>query len=144
MDERNGCVYVVDDDPSMRDTLKDLIGSAGFNVDTFASAQEFLGTPRRAESNCLILDVQMPGLTGLDLQEELTRLRVHIPIIFLTGRGDIPMSVRAIKAGAVGFLTKPVRADDLLNAVGQAVEQSAQIYRDASVAAEDGEPSEQK
>src|SRR5215467_10879962 len=99
MNEKNSLVFVVDDDASTRDSLKDLIGSARFNVETFASAQEFLRNPRPDAAGCLVLDVNLPGLSGLDLQQELTKLGVQIPIIFITGHGDIPMSVRAMKAG---------------------------------------------
>src|SRR5262250_317728 len=127
MKEENPCVFVVDDDASIRDSLKDLIGSAGLNVETFASAQEFLTNPRPHAASCLVLDVNLPGLSGLDLQQELTKLDAQIPIIFITGHGDVPMSVRAMKAGAIEFLTKPFRDDDLLSAVEQAIKCSRQI-----------------
>src|SRR5262245_38078253 len=116
---KNPFVFVVDDDESIRDSLSDLLGSAGFNVQTFDSAQEFLASPRPEGVICLVLDVQLPGLSGLDLQRELGKLDSPIPIIFITGYGDIPTSVRAIKAGAIEFLTKPFRDEDLLNAVEQ-------------------------
>ena len=121
MKEKDPFVFVVDDDASIRDSLKDLISSAGLNAQTFASAQEFLASPRPDAASCLVLDVQLPGLSGLDLQQELAKADVQIPIIFITGHGDIPMSVRAMKAGAVEFLTKPFRDEDLLNAVEQAI-----------------------
>ena len=127
MNEKSSLVFVVDDDASMRESLKDLIGSAGLNVQTFASAQEFLTSQRPDDPTCLVLDVQMPGLSGLDLQQELAKADVQIPIIFITGHGDIPMSVRAMKAGAIEFLTKPFRDDDLLNAVEQAINRGRQI-----------------
>ena len=127
MNEKNPLVFVVDDDASIRDSLKDLIGSAGLDVQTFASAQEFLTSPRPDVPTCLVLDVKLPGLSGLDLQQELAKLEVQIPIIFITGHGDIPMSVRAMKAGAIEFLTKPFRAEDLLNAVEQAINRSRQM-----------------
>ena len=127
MDEKNPLVFVVDDDASIRDSLKDLIGSAGLDVQTFASAQEFLTSPRPDVPTCLVLDVQLPGLSGLDLQQELAKLGVQIPIIFITGHGDIPMSVRAMKAGAIEFLTKPFRDDDLLNAIEQAINRSRRV-----------------
>ena len=127
MDEKNPLVFVVDDDASIRDSLKDLIGSAGLDVQTFASAQEFLTSPRPDVPTCLVLDVQLPGLSGLDLQQELAKLDVQIPIIFITGHGDIPMSVRAMKAGAIEFLTKPFRDDDLLNAIEQAINRSRRV-----------------
>jgi DNA-binding NtrC family response regulator len=127
MNEKNAFVFVVDDDTSIRDSLRDLIGSAGLNVQTFASAQEFLTSPRPDVPSCLVLDVKLPGLSGLDLQQELAKVDVQIPIIFITGHGDIPMSVRAMKAGAVEFLTKPFRDEELLNAVEQAINRSRQM-----------------
>ena len=127
MDEKNPLVFVVDDDASIRDSLEDLIGSAGLDVQTFASAQEFLTSPRPDVPTCLVLDVKLPGLSGLDLQQELAKLGVQIPIIFITGHGDIPMSVRAMKAGAIEFLTKPFRDEDLLNAIEQAINRSRQM-----------------
>jgi len=113
-------VYVVDDDEGIRNSLESLIRSVGLSVQTFASAQEFLGTKRKA-AGCLVLDVRLPGLSGLDLQSELARAEIQTPIIFVTGHGDIPMSVRAMKAGAVEFLTKPFREEDLLDAIRQAI-----------------------
>jgi FixJ family two-component response regulator len=113
-------VYVVDDDEGVRNSLESLIRSVGLSVQTFASAQEFLGTKRKA-AGCLVLDVRLPGLSGLDLQSELVREEIHTPIVFITGHGDIPMSVRAMKAGAVEFLTKPFREEDLLDAIRQAI-----------------------
>ena len=127
MNEKNPLVFVVDDDASVRDSLEDLIGSAGLEAQTFASAQEFLASPRPDVPSCLVLDVKLPGLSGLDLQQELAKLDVQIPIIFITGHGDIPMSVRAMKAGAVEFLTKPFRDEELLNAVEQAIHRSRQM-----------------
>ena len=115
-------VFVIDDDESIREALNSLIRSVGLNVATFASAQEFLQSKRPDVSACLILDVRMPGLSGLDLQRDLAEANIHIPIIFITGHGDIPMSVRAMKAGAVEFLTKPFRDQDLLDAIQQALE----------------------
>ena len=100
-------VFVVEDDASMRKAVGSLVRSAGLTVQTFPSAQEFLAVPRPDVPSCLVLDVQLPGLSGLDLQEELAKADVQIPIIFLTGHGDIPMTVRAMKAGALEFLTKP-------------------------------------
>jgi FixJ family two-component response regulator len=115
-------VFVIDDDESIREALNSLIRSVGLSVETFASAQEFLQSPRPDVPACLILDVRMPGLSGLDLQRDLAEANIHIPIIFVTGHGDIPMSVRAMKAGAVEFLTKPFRDQDLLDAIQQALE----------------------
>ncbi|HEX2930141.1 MAG TPA: sigma-54 dependent transcriptional regulator [Candidatus Binatia bacterium] len=127
MNERNPIVFVIDDDSSIRDSLSDLIGSAGLKVQTFASAQEFLASSRRDAASCLVLDVNLPGLSGLDLQQELAELGVQIPIIFITGHGDIPMTVRAMKAGAMEFLTKPFRDEDLLNALEQAINRGRQL-----------------
>ncbi len=115
-------VFVIDDDESVREALHSLIRSVGLSVETFASAREFLQSSRPDLPACLILDVRMPGLSGLDLQRELAAAKIHIPIIFITGHGDIPMSVRAMKAGAVEFLTKPFRDQDLLDAIQQALE----------------------
>ena len=115
-------VFVIDDDESIRESLKSLLRSVGLGVEAFASAQEFLQSTRPDVPACLILDVRMPGLSGLDLQRDLTEANIHIPIIFITGHGDIPMSVRAMKAGAVEFLTKPFRDQDLLDAIQQALE----------------------
>jgi len=115
-------VFVIDDDESIREALKSLIRSVGLKIETFAAAHEFLQTRRPDVPACLILDVRMPGLSGLDLQRELTEANINIPIIFITGHGDIPMSVRAMKAGAVEFLTKPFRDQDLLDAIQQALE----------------------
>jgi FixJ family two-component response regulator len=120
-------VFVIDDDESIREALKSLIRSVGLSVQTFASAQDFLESSRPDVPSCLILDVRMPGLSGLDLQRDLTEANIHIPIIFITGHGDIPMSVRAMKAGAVEFLTKPFRDQDLLDAIQQALERDRQV-----------------
>jgi FixJ family two-component response regulator len=122
MPENNPVVYVVDDDPSIRDALDSLIRSVGFRAQTFASAQDFLKSTRPDAPGCLVLDVRLPGLSGLDLQRELAWVDIRIPIIFITGHGDIPMSVSAMKAGAVEFLTKPFRDQDLLDAIQAAVE----------------------
>lgn len=116
-------VFVIDDDESIREALKSLIRSVGLSVETFASAHEFMQSTRPDVPACLILDVRMPGLSGLDLQRELVEANIHIPIIFITGHGDIPMSVRAMKAGAIEFLTKPFRDQDLLDAIQQALDQ---------------------
>src|SRR5262252_2393022 len=121
MREDNPCVFVVDDDQSTRESLRNLIRSTGLNVQTFASAQQFLTSQRPDVTSCLVLDVQLPGFSGLDLQQELAKGNAPMPIIFVTGHGDIPMTVRAMKAGAIDFLTKPFRDEDLLNAVEQAL-----------------------
>jgi FixJ family two-component response regulator len=115
-------VFVVEDDPSMREALTDLITSVGLLVEPFKSAREFLEHRRLDAPACLVLDVRLPGLSGLDLQRELVRTEAPIPIIFITGHGDIPMSVRAIKEGAVEFLAKPFRDQDLLDAIQHALE----------------------
>lgn len=110
------------DDESVREALVSLIRSAGLSVETFASAPEFLNRQQIDEPSCLVLDVRPPGLSGLDLQQRLAEINVSPPIIFITGHGDIPMSVRAMKAGAVEFLTKPFRDEDLLNAIREAIQ----------------------
>ena len=115
-------VFIVDDDASVREALANLMRSVGLHAQLFASAQEFLKTPQPDSPACLILDVRMPGLGGLDCQRQLADAGCQIPIIFMTGHGDIPMSVRAMKAGAVDFLTKPFRDQDLLDAVQQAID----------------------
>jgi FixJ family two-component response regulator len=115
-------VYVVEDDPSMRNALKNLLKSVGLHAKLFASAQEFLSAEKQDIISCLILDVRLPGISGLDLQRELSKSNNHIPIIFITAHGDIPMSVRAMKAGAVEFLTKPFRDQDLLDAIQVALD----------------------
>jgi FixJ family two-component response regulator len=122
MDQRRPKIFVVDDDESVRDALVSLIRSAGLGVETFASAPEFLNRQQMDEPSCLVLDVRLPGLSGLDLQQRLAEINVSTPIIFITGHGDIPMSVRAMKAGAVEFLTKPFRDEDLLNAIREAIQ----------------------
>ena len=122
MSNVDAMVFVIDDDESMREALNSLIRSVGLGVKTFASAHEFLESRRPDVPACLILDVRMPGLSGLDLQRDLAEANIHIPIIFITGHGDIPMSVRAMKAGAVEFLTKPFRDQDLLDSIQQALE----------------------
>ena len=118
-------VLVVDDDHSMREALSSLIRSAGLRVETYGSAQEFLGRGRPDVPACLVLDMRLPRISGLDLQDRLVQMGVAIPIIFLTGHGDIPATVRAMKAGAAEFLTKPVRDGELLAAIGQALERDA-------------------
>jgi FixJ family two-component response regulator len=110
-------IYVVDDDQDVRESLKSLFQSVGLKSQTFGSATEFLSAQLPDADSCLILDVRMPGLSGLDFQAELARVKMNIPIIFITGHGDIPMSVKAMKGGAVEFLSKPVREQDLLDAV---------------------------
>jgi len=115
-------VFVVDDDPSIREAIKSLVNLAGLRVETFGTAQEFLRNERPDLPGCVVLDVELPGLSGLDLQRELAAHGIKLPIIFITGYGDVPMSVRAMKAGALEFLTKPFRDQDLLDAIQQALE----------------------
>ncbi len=115
-------VFVIDDDASIRKSLSRLLRSAGYTAETFASAEEFLGREHFKGIGCLLLDVQMPGLTGMDLQEELNRADYHMPIIFITGHGNIPMSVEAMKKGAADFLTKPFDDKELLQALEKAIE----------------------
>jgi FixJ family two-component response regulator len=117
-------VFVIDDDVSVRTALSSLIRSVGLRVEVFASASEFLSTKRTDGPSCLILDVRLPGVSGLEFQAELANANSFIPIIFITGHGDIPMSVKAMKAGAVEFLTKPFRDQDLLDAVQVALERA--------------------
>src|SRR5438874_1647580 len=122
MSEADALVFVVDDDAAVRDALQSLFRSVGLRVETYGSAQAFLRSKRPEVPGCLVLDVRLPGLSGLDLQRALADAEIQIPIIFITGHGDIPMSVRAMKAGAVEFLTKPVRDQDLLDAVQHALD----------------------
>jgi FixJ family two-component response regulator len=122
-------VFVVDDDASVRRSTERLVRSLGLDVQTFASAREFLDGARVERPGCLVLDVRMPGLSGLDLQRELAQREVELPIIFLTAHGDIPMTVRAMRAGAQEFLTKPVKSRDLLAAVQGALERSRVSHR---------------
>jgi FixJ family two-component response regulator len=118
-------VYVVEDDGAVREALSSLIRSVGLRVEVFSSAREFLRANRPDAPACLVLDVRLPGLSGMDLQRELTSADNPIPIIFITGHGDIPMSVRAMKAGAAEFLTKPFRDEDLLAAIHQAIDRDS-------------------
>ena len=120
--ESRPVIAIVDDDPSVREGLKSLIRSAGWSVETFASAQEFLARPQANVPSCLILDLQLPDLSGLDLQKRMAATDLEIPIVFLTGHGDIPASVQAMKAGALEFLTKPVDEQDLLRAIQEAID----------------------
>jgi FixJ family two-component response regulator len=117
-------VFVVDDDPSVREALESLIVQAGWRAQVFESAQDFLSFPRAPTPNCLVLDVSLPGLNGLELQSLIAGDRIDMPIIFLTGHADVPMTVKAMKAGAVEFLTKPIAEDVLINAIGSAIARS--------------------
>ena len=129
MREPDPVVFVVDDDPSLRHALTNLLRSVRFRVETFGSAREFLAGPRPDAPGCVVLDVRLPGLSGLDLQRELAAAQIDLPIIFMTGYGDIPMTVQAMKAGAVEFLTKPFRDQDLLDAIQQALERDRVAWR---------------
>ena len=130
--EEQAVVFVVDDDTAMRTSLQDLVRSVGLTVHAFGSAREFLQSERPDAPGCLVLDVRLPGESGLDLQQELAKSAIHLPIVFVTGHGDIPMTVRAMKAGAVEFLSKPFRVQDLLDAISQAIEKSRAWRRDAA------------
>jgi FixJ family two-component response regulator len=136
MSAERSVAFVVDDDVSMREALRNLLRSVGVEVETFKTAQEFLSTRRPDAPGCLILDVRLPGLSGLELQRQLIEEKIQIPIIFITGHGDIPMSVRAMKAGAVEFLTKPFRDQDLLDAVLQALNRDRAARRQRAEVAE--------
>jgi FixJ family two-component response regulator len=122
MTKADAIVFVVDDDASVRQSLKNLVNSVGLRVEAFASAQEFLRSKLMDAPGCLVLDVRLPGLSGLDLQKRMADAGIKIPIILITGHGDIPMTVQAMKAGAVEFLTKPFRDQDLLDAIQQALD----------------------
>jgi FixJ family two-component response regulator len=136
MAEAKAIVFVVDDDLSVREALGSLIRSAGLKVETFASAQEFLARPRADIPSCLVLDVRLPGLSGLELQKRMVEVNIEIPIIFITGHGDVPTTVQAMKAGAVEFLTKPFRDQDLLDAIQQAVKRDRAARRQEAEMAE--------
>jgi FixJ family two-component response regulator len=115
-------VFIIDDDPSIRESLQSLLRSVGHSVQSFASTQEFLSSERADAPACLVLDVRLPGQSGLEFQQKLADSGVPLPVIFITGHGDIPMSVAAMKAGAIEFLTKPFRDQDLLDAVGRGID----------------------
>jgi FixJ family two-component response regulator len=127
--ETEAIIFVVDDDPKVHTSTARLLQSADLRVETFGSAQQFLNCRLPDAPACLVLDVRLPGLSGLDLQRALLEADIHIPIVFITGHGDIPMSVQAMKAGAVEFLAKPFRDQDLLDAVGQAIERDRAARR---------------
>src|SRR6201982_1556610 len=129
-------VFVVDDDQGFRESLRRLLMSVGLSVEVFPSAQAFMGSPRRHAPGCLVLDVRLPGVSGLDLQQELANTDVMLPIIFPTGHGDIPMTVRAMKAGAVEFLPKPFRDQELLDAINQAIQRDGEAMVQRSQVAE--------
>jgi FixJ family two-component response regulator len=129
-------VYIVDDDKSLRDALSSLLRSVGLRVQLFGSAPELLQSKLAETTSCLVLDIRLPGVSGLDFQSELAKANIHVPIIFMTGHGDIPMSVRAMKAGAIDFLTKPFRDQDMLDAVTRALERD-RIRRESEAAISD-------
>jgi FixJ family two-component response regulator len=126
-------VFVIDDDPSLRKALTSLFRSVGLQVEVFGSAPEFLQSKLADVPSCLVLDIRLPGPSGLDFQAELAKANIHIPIIFITGHGDIPMTVRAMKAGAVDFLSKPFRDQDMLDAVATAIERDRKRRTDEKV-----------
>ena len=136
MAEPKAIVFVVDDDLSVREGLGSLMRSAGLRVETFPSAQEFLARSRADVPSCLVLDVRLPGLSGLDLQKRMAEGNIDIPIVFITGHGDVPTSVRAMKAGAVEFLTKPFADRDLLDAIQQAIKRDRAARRQHAEIAE--------
>jgi len=127
-------VFVIDDDPSLRNALTNLFRSVGLGAETFGSAPEFLQSKLADVPSCLVLDIRLPGPSGLDFQSTLVQENIHIPIIFMTGHGDIPMSVKAMKAGAVDFLTKPFRDQDMLDAVTKALERDRKRREDEQAA----------
>ena len=132
MSEERAVVFVVDDDPSMQRSLDTLLRSVGLDVRLFSAAHEFMRADRPDAPGCLVLDVRLPGMSGLTFQQELAKAGVALPIIFLTGHGDVPMTARAMKAGAVEFLTKPFDEQVLLDAIHAAIERDRQMRRDAA------------
>jgi FixJ family two-component response regulator len=133
MSKPESIVYVVDDDESVREAIQSLIRSVGLHVEAFASAQDFLRSERPDVPGCLVLDIRLPGFSGLQLQRKLADADIRIPIVFMTGHGDIPMTVKAMKAGAVEFLTKPFRDQDLLDAIQQSIETDRSARRERSL-----------
>jgi RNA polymerase sigma factor (sigma-70 family) len=129
MIEPESVVFVIDDDPSVRRAIKRLIGTLGLKVELFGSAQEFLAGKLPNEPSCLVLDIRLPGISGLDFQRQLAKANMQIPIVFITAHGDIPMTVRAMKAGAIEFLTKPFRDQDLLDAINLGLERDRRRRR---------------
>jgi FixJ family two-component response regulator len=135
MSEVPAVVFVIDDDPSMRASLEDLVSSVGLRVRLFSSPQEFLESERPDAAGCLVLDVRLPGMSGLTFQKELAKVGVALPVIFITGHGDIPMSVRAMKAGAIEFLPKPFHDQEMLDAIHAAIERDRERRREARLVA---------
>ena len=136
MKQQDSIVYLIDDDQSVREGIADLLRSVGLNVQSFESAQEFLRSARPDAPRCIVLDVRLPGPSGLEVQRILTESDIHLPIIFITGHGDISMSVRAIKAGAIEFLTKPVHEQQLLDAVQAGLERDRGRWEEVKALAE--------
>ena len=136
MTEPDPIVFVVDDDASVRQAVKKLIGTVGLRVETFASTREFLDSKRPEAPSCLVLDVRLPESSGLELQRELAQADIQIPIIFITGHADIPMTVRAMKAGAAEFLTKPFRGQELLDAIQEAIAKDRKTWSERAQMAE--------
>jgi len=137
MNETGPAIFVIDDEPSVRKSLRRLLGAHGFRVEVFESAEQFLKRPPDATLGCVLLDIQMPGLNGLDLQQALAGQHRNLPIVFITGHGDIPTSVRAMRAGAVDFLAKPFDEADLLEAVRRALQKAGldeKLHAEESVA----------
>src|SRR5919106_1171770 len=136
MTDEQPVVFVIDDDPSIREALAGLLRSVGLEVLAFGSTQEFLQSERPDRPGCLVLDVRLPGRSGLDFQRELAQTGIHLPIVFISGHGDIPMSVRAIKAGAIEFLPKPFHDQELLDAIQLGIERDRARRRDAAAVAD--------
>ncbi len=134
--ETEAIVFVVDDDPSMRKALTNLFRSVGLRAEVFGSAREWLESKLPEVASCLVLDIRLPGPSGLDFQAELAKANIQIPIIFMTGHGDIPMTVKAMKAGAIDFLTKPFRDQDMLDAVAVAIERDRTRRKEEEIVAE--------
>jgi FixJ family two-component response regulator len=133
--EVKSIVYVIDDDASVREALGGLIRSVGLDVELSSTVEEFLRTKRRDAPGCLVLDIRLPGLSGLDFQREMAKSNIFLPVIFITGHGDVPMSVRAMKAGAIEFLTKPFRDQDLLDAIHAGIERDRTRRRGSAIVA---------
>src|SRR4030088_277254 len=133
---KESIVFVIDDDASMRRALTNLFQSVGLAVEVFGSAPEMLQSKLPDVASCLVLDIRLPGLSGLDFQTELAKANIHIPIIFMTGHGDIPMTVRAMKGGAIDFLTKPFRDQDMLDSVAMAIERDRNRREEDKTASE--------
>ena len=134
--ETDAIVFVIDDDPSMRKALTNLFRSVGLRAEVFGSAREWLESKLPEVASCLVLDIRLPGPSGLDFQAELAKTNIQIPIIFMTGHGDIPMTVKAMKAGAIDFLTKPFRDQDMLDAVAVAIERDRTRRKEEKIVAE--------